>query len=126
LHYAARNNHLEICKLLIKNGANTNATTFSCQSTPLHRASFCHTTEIVKLLLENKSDPFLKDIDGRNSLHKCLQNSNSMASNSPKLSACFDTAKILVNFDRKLLKETDRDNKTVIDYYPQLMSHLNI
>lgn len=40
LHYAARNNHLEICKYLIRNGAKTNEVTFSCNSTATHRAAY--------------------------------------------------------------------------------------
>lgn len=40
LHYASRNNHLEICKYLINNGAKTNLTTFSCESTAIHRAAY--------------------------------------------------------------------------------------
>ena len=40
LHYAARNNHLEICKYLLRNGAKTNVETFSCRSTALHRAAY--------------------------------------------------------------------------------------
>lgn len=38
LHYAARNGHLEICKFLIRNGANINAITSAGHATPLHRA----------------------------------------------------------------------------------------
>lgn len=60
LHYAARNNYFEICKVLVRYGADTNATTLSCLSTPLHRASYMHSTEVVKLLLENSADPFKK------------------------------------------------------------------
>ena len=49
---------------------------------------------------------------------------NATAVSSANLKSCFETAKILENFDRKLLEEKDCDKKTVFDYYPQLMSHL--
>lgn len=39
LHYAARNGHVEVCKLLLKNGADVNATTKSGGATALHRAA---------------------------------------------------------------------------------------
>lgn len=39
LHYAARNGHAEVCKLLLMNGANVNAVTKSGCATALHRAA---------------------------------------------------------------------------------------
>lgn len=39
LHYAARNGHVDICKMLIQYGANINATTKSGKATPLHKAA---------------------------------------------------------------------------------------
>lgn len=38
LHYAARNGYLEICEILIRNGADVDATTRNGGATPLHRA----------------------------------------------------------------------------------------
>lgn len=39
LHYAARNGHVEICKILFQYGADINALTKSAQATPLHKAA---------------------------------------------------------------------------------------
>lgn len=39
LHYAARNGHLNICKLLLDHGAYINAQTRSGKATPLHKAA---------------------------------------------------------------------------------------
>lgn len=39
LHYAARNGHVEVCKLLLRNGADVNAVTKSGCATALHRAA---------------------------------------------------------------------------------------
>lgn len=39
LHYAARNGHLELCRLLVEGGACVNATTSQVQATALHRAA---------------------------------------------------------------------------------------
>lgn len=121
LHYAARNNHFEICKLLIQNGSNVNTTTFSCKSAPLHRACYMANLDIVKLLLANKADPFLKDIDGKTSLHKCVDETNQI-----KLNSCIETIKILLSYNQDLMKEVDNQNKTVLDYYPNLTEILNL
>lgn len=40
LHYASRNGHLEMCKLLISNGANVNALTRCGKVSALHRYIF--------------------------------------------------------------------------------------
>lgn len=39
LHYAARNGHVDVCKLLLNKGANVNAVTKSGCATALHRAT---------------------------------------------------------------------------------------
>lgn len=39
LHYAARNGFIEICKILLQNGANIDAQTKSANATPLHKAA---------------------------------------------------------------------------------------
>nr|XP_015835537.1 PREDICTED: ankyrin repeat domain-containing protein 39 isoform X3 [Tribolium castaneum] len=39
LHYAARNGHLDICKLLVAKGACLDAVTCQGKATPLHRAA---------------------------------------------------------------------------------------
>lgn len=39
LHYAARKGHVDICKILLQNGALIDAKTNSGQATPLHKAA---------------------------------------------------------------------------------------
>lgn len=39
LHYAARNGHIDVCKILLQNGACINASTRSGNATPLHKAA---------------------------------------------------------------------------------------
>ena len=68
-HYAARNGHEEICKRLLRKGANVNAATRS-GTTPLHRAAYCGHTSVVKLLLKHGAKPDLCDSDAQNALHK--------------------------------------------------------
>ncbi|KAL8574487.1 hypothetical protein ACOMHN_060157 [Nucella lapillus] len=73
LHYAARNNHLEVCRLLLLHGSEVNAVTKTGQATPLHRAAYTGSVEVVRLLLQNKADPLAVDTDGMTPLHKALE-----------------------------------------------------
>ena len=73
LHYAARNNHEEICQMLLTKGANPNIYTYSGKSTPLHRAAYMGHLNIVKLLLKYKADLDCQDSDGLTPLHKAYQ-----------------------------------------------------
>ncbi|XP_055375546.1 ankyrin repeat domain-containing protein 39 [Condylostylus longicornis] len=76
LHYAARNNNEEICKMLIVEGqANVNAVTKG-GVTPLHRASMMGHLNIVKLLIQNKADLLIQDEDGQTALHRASQNNH--------------------------------------------------
>lgn len=47
LHYAARGGHLDVCKVLLANGADINAVTKSGQATALHRAASAGTYTLV-------------------------------------------------------------------------------
>lgn len=68
-HYASRNGHLGVCRLLLQRGARCNARTPG-GATPLHRASYCGHLPIARLLLAHGADPLATDGDGRTSLHK--------------------------------------------------------
>lgn len=72
LHYAARNGHHEICKMLLENNASANAQTRCGRATPLHRAAMQGRISIVELLLKFGANPNLRDADGYTALHKAL------------------------------------------------------
>lgn len=117
LHYAARNNHYELCKYLIQQGVDVNLKTRSGESTALHRAACVGACRIVQLLIESKSDPFLKDSDGKTALHKCSEElENAFKNNSKKLSDFINTAKVLIKFNPDLINQTDKKGKSSIDY----------
>ncbi|XP_042657484.1 ankyrin repeat domain-containing protein 39 [Tyto alba] len=72
LHYASRNGHLGVCRLLLQRGAHCDARTPG-GATPLHRASYCGHLAIARLLLAHGADPAAADQDGRTSLHKAAE-----------------------------------------------------
>ena len=66
LHAGADN--LEVTKLLVGKGANTNFPKLDMW-TPLHLATFWNKPDIVRFLLENRGDPNLLTDDGKTGLH---------------------------------------------------------
>ncbi|XP_075030897.1 ankyrin repeat domain-containing protein 39 isoform X2 [Calonectris borealis] len=72
LHYASRNGHLGVCRLLLQRGARCDARTPG-GATPLHRASYCGHLAVARLLLAHGADPATADEDGRTSLHKAAE-----------------------------------------------------
>ncbi|XP_075030896.1 ankyrin repeat domain-containing protein 39 isoform X1 [Calonectris borealis] len=71
-HYASRNGHLGVCRLLLQRGARCDARTPG-GATPLHRASYCGHLAVARLLLAHGADPATADEDGRTSLHKAAE-----------------------------------------------------
>ncbi|KAK7484865.1 hypothetical protein BaRGS_00023908 [Batillaria attramentaria] len=73
LHYAARSGHIQVCRLLLRHGANVNATTNTGHATPLQRAAYMGHQSVVQLLLQHKADPLAVDTDGMTALHKAVE-----------------------------------------------------
>ena len=125
LHYASRNGHLNICKLLIEAGIDVNLKTFSCKSTALHRASFIGNKDIVKLLLDSKANPEEKDCDGKTALHKCVEQFNIKKTNPAESRKYIETINVLLKNNNNILKIADNHAKSPIDYCPDLFDYLN-
>ncbi|RZC31795.1 GA-binding protein subunit beta-1 [Asbolus verrucosus] len=76
LHLAARNNHLEICEILLKAGISRDART-KVDKTSLHMAACEGHVNIVETLLEYGSDPDCRDLLGMTPLHWAAQNGHA-------------------------------------------------
>jgi len=63
LHWAARRGHVKIAELLLKNGADPNATDFLDRN-PLHFAVKLNSLDLVRLLILHECDPFQCDKRG--------------------------------------------------------------
>ncbi|XP_049869328.1 ankyrin repeat domain-containing protein 39 [Pectinophora gossypiella] len=76
LHYAARKGHVDVCKMLLMNGADVNANTKSGKATPLHKAAAAGKVAAVKILIQAGADIKMQDVDGETALHKAAANKN--------------------------------------------------
>ncbi|CAH8872803.1 unnamed protein product [Trichobilharzia szidati] len=101
-HYAARNNHKDICDLLITAGANIFAKTKSDGATPAHRAAYTGRLNILQLLVDKGGVALLElgDGDGRNCLHHAYRGNQQnviswILENYPHLSTMADSKGIL-------------------------------
>lgn len=76
LHYAARNGHEDICRILLQYGGLIDAPTRSAKSTPLHKAAAAGKERTVIFLIKNGARLDLQDDDGKTALHKAAENKN--------------------------------------------------
>lgn len=72
LHLAAKNNHVETCRVLLRGGLNKDSKT-KVDRTPLHFAVFEGHTEVVKLMLANKCNPNAQDMLKMSPLHWAIE-----------------------------------------------------
>lgn len=73
LHFASRNNQLDIVHVLLHHGADPNRQTNAGRATPLHRAAYCGHMDVVKALLKAGANPCIKDADGLTAADKALR-----------------------------------------------------
>ncbi|KAF2903563.1 hypothetical protein ILUMI_02636 [Ignelater luminosus] len=104
LHYAARNGHLDVCKVLLRNGADINSTTKSGRATALHRACSADKVHMVKFLLENKANGKIRDSDGKTALHRAAESQNK------------EICKSVLSAFPELKIEVDNKLKVPVDY----------
>ncbi|CAI7627825.1 unnamed protein product [Penicillium glandicola] len=76
LHVAARHGRAEICKILLKSGADLSARDGVC-NTALHEAAASGSLETVRLLVENGADVHAMSKDGSTPLHSAATNHNA-------------------------------------------------
>ncbi|KAM9994583.1 hypothetical protein ACTFIZ_007730 [Dictyostelium cf. discoideum] len=69
LHWAAKNNHAEVIKVLIRLKANVNAVQAGSLDTPLHKAAFKNNLDAIRILVvDGKANTNLKNKDDRTPL----------------------------------------------------------
>ncbi|KER18775.1 hypothetical protein T265_15833, partial [Opisthorchis viverrini] len=71
LHYAARNNRLRTCQILLQSGAGLFARTRSDRATATHRAAFCVCLGVLEELLKHGGEKLatFTDNEGLSCLH---------------------------------------------------------
>ena len=104
LHYAARNNHVDLVRFLISNGACVNCSTRAGGDTPLHRAVYMGNLEIVQCLVGNGASILLQNNDGQICLHKACQRNHT------------GIVKFLLTSEPKAKLVIDNKSKLPVDY----------
>lgn len=72
LHLAAKNNHVDTCRVLLRGGLNKDSKT-KVDRTPLHFAVFEGNVEVVQLLLAHKCNPNAQDMLKMTALHWAVE-----------------------------------------------------
>ncbi|KFB48604.1 AGAP006384-PA-like protein [Anopheles sinensis] len=77
LHLAARHNHIETCKVLLRAGISKDSKT-KVDRTPLHLAVYYGHVEVVELLLSNKCEVDARDMLKMTALHWAVEKQHRM------------------------------------------------
>mmetsp|Transcript_22627 Transcript_22627/g.31546 ORF Transcript_22627/g.31546 Transcript_22627/m.31546 type:complete len:172 (+) Transcript_22627:295-810(+) len=93
LHYASREGHVNIVRLLLNSGVQVDASTRAGSATPLHRAAFTGHSDVLVLLLQHGANAALQDSDGETALHKAAEQGHT-DSVIVLLNACPSAAKL--------------------------------
>lgn len=78
LHWAALNNNVAACRVLLENGADVDPVGGQLHATPLHWAARNGNLYVVHLLILHGADPALTDGQGFNTLHLAVHSHNPM------------------------------------------------
>ncbi|KAE8752803.1 hypothetical protein FOCC_FOCC000541 [Frankliniella occidentalis] len=73
IHYAARQGHINIARLLLSHGGDVNIQTRSGRATALLRAAFSGKKEMCQFLIEKGADVKAVDDDGQTVLHRAVK-----------------------------------------------------
>lgn len=114
LHYAARNGHLEVCKLLCEHGACINATTKAGVATALHRACTAGQFKVTQFLLLKGANVELQDSDGKTALHRAAEKGHM---------EIFNLLQQYVNISSSIYECKDLKGKRPYDYLDNKIYH---
>ncbi|KAL0274200.1 UNVERIFIED_CONTAM: hypothetical protein PYX00_006680 [Menopon gallinae] len=103
LHYASRNGHLEMCKLLLSHNADVNSLTRAGRASSLHRTASAGHTDVFQFLLESGAKTDFKDSDGKTVLHRAVEANQE------------NIVKIILDVDPQLAHEVDNKGLLPID-----------
>ena len=109
LHYASKNNNIDICELLLQNGANVNVCNSLLQS-PFYSALDSIQKESALLLLESCANPDLRDRNNRSPV-EIVRNAELKRIISDKRAQLTRIHKLCLNRDATELESLVRDHK---------------
>ena len=110
LHYASKNNNIDICELLLQNGANVNICNSLLQS-PFYLALDSIQKEAGLLLLESCVNPDLKDRNNRSAI-EVVRNAELKRTILDKRAQLARIHRLYMNRDTTELEALVRDHKT--------------
>lgn len=127
LHYAVRHSRLDICRyLVIEKRVDVNVKTRSCLSTPLHRACYVGSPQLVELLISHGARPLERDCDAKTPLHKCAEELVRSTTSQTKQTELRQCARILVKTSgSEIIYLKDASGKTPVDICPDLKELVN-